>query len=53
MLLLQESTELLEVLPTPGRYAMFAFLALGLTVLVIFYFMKRSLARAKQHYENS
>ena len=50
MLFLQEVA---EVVPTPGRYALFAFLILGVSVLIIFYFMKKSLARAKQNFEDS
>jgi preprotein translocase subunit YajC len=45
--------EVLEVVPTPGRYGMFAFIFLGITVIIIFYFMKRSLRKTRQHFEEN
>jgi hypothetical protein len=45
--------EVLEVVPTPGRYALIAFALLGVTVLIIFYFMRNSLKKAKKHFEEN
>ncbi|MFY9325791.1 MAG: hypothetical protein WAO29_04970 [Candidatus Nanopelagicales bacterium] len=50
MLYLQE---VLETVPSPGRYALIAFTLLGITVLIIFYFMKKSIKRANKHFGDS
>lgn len=45
--------EVVEVVPAPGRYALIAFALLGVTVLIIFYFMRNSLKRAKKYFEEN
>lgn len=45
--------EVIEVVPSPGRYALITFVLLGVTILIIFYFMKRSLKKTNEHFDDS
>ncbi|MGA0883650.1 MAG: hypothetical protein ACO3Q1_03125 [Candidatus Nanopelagicales bacterium] len=45
--------DVVEMVPSPGRYALIAFALLGVTVLIIFYFMLNSLKKTKKHFEEN